>query len=128
MLTDVDVSAALQSRRLALQTKHELTTDRILQELSRIAFADLRKAFAPDGSLLSPAEWPDDVAAAMAGVDVVETKTEAGAIPEYTKKVKLWDKNAAIEKAMKHLGLFDQDNAQRKPQVIINASPTDEGL
>lgn len=27
--------------------------------------------------------------------------------------MKLWDKNSAIEKAMKHLGLFAEDNKQR---------------
>ena len=32
-----------------------------------------------------------------------------------TKKYKLADKNAALEKAMKHLGEYEADNRQRNP-------------
>ena len=31
----------------------------------------------------------------------------------HTKKVKLWDKNAALDKLLRHLGAFDKDNRQK---------------
>jgi hypothetical protein len=37
----------------------------------------------------------------------------------YTKKLKLWDKNAALDKAAKHLGLYERDNAQLMRPVSL---------
>jgi hypothetical protein len=34
-------------------------------------------------------------------------------------KIKLWDKNAALEKLMKHLGLYETDNRQKAPNIAI---------
>lgn len=130
LLTHVDVQAAIAERRVDLQEKAELTTERVLRELARIAFADPRRYFAADGSVKSIRELDDDAAAALSGIDVVEMaasmaqvptgetgkdgkpQTALAAVPMYTKKVRMWDKNAALEKAMKHLGLFEKDNDQ----------------
>ena len=45
-------------------------------------------------------------------------------------RIRLWDKNAALEKAMKHLGLYNRDNTQRSEnlslQVLLVGAPTNE--
>ena len=45
-------------------------------------------------------------------------------------RIRLWDKNAALEKAMKHLGLYGRDNSQRSEnlslQVVLVGAPTNE--
>lgn len=89
----------------------EATVERVLQELARIGFADLRKAFTPDGALLSPEEWDDATAAAIAAIEVVtrptgEKDADDRPIVEHVHKLKLWDKNSALEKIAKHLGMF----------------------
>jgi hypothetical protein len=42
----------------------------------------------------------------------------------------LWDKYAALEKAMKHLGLYNRDNRQQSEnlslQVVLVGAPTNE--
>lgn len=95
-----------------------LNAERVLNEVRRVAFADMRKLYRPDGTLKSPAEWDDDTAAMVAAVESVEIAGEKDATL-YTKKVKLWDKNSALEKAMKHLGMFERDNAQRSENIQI---------
>ena len=128
MLKDVEVSAAIEKRRAetldAAQKKTGLTVEGTLRELHGMVHSDLRRAFDPQtGVLLAPHQWPDDVARGMASVKVVEMAggmkidlgQEAGGlqhVPMYTKEVKLWDKNSAVEKAMKHFGLFENDNKQ----------------
>lgn len=90
----------------------EVTIARVLQELSRLGFSDLRKAFTADGSsLLHPSEWDDDLAASIAAVEVVSRNTgqkddDGRTIIEHVHKLKLWDKNSALEKLAKHLGMF----------------------
>lgn len=77
---------------------------RTLAEMARIGFSDLRKAF--DGNrLLHPSEWPDDVAAAISSVEVVVRPIGDGDV-EHIHKIKFWDKNSALEKIAKHLGMF----------------------
>jgi hypothetical protein len=56
------------------------------------------------------------MAGAVASIEVDELfdgKGKGRKFIGYTKKVKFWDKNSGIEKAMKHLGLFAEDNKQR---------------
>lgn len=117
LLRDDKVKALIAERSKELAVKHELTTDSVIAELSKIVHADPRLLFAEDGSMLHPKDWPDGMAGAVASLEVVEefdNDTDGGKkLIGYTKKLKLWDKNSAIEKAMKHLGLFAEDNKQR---------------
>ena len=39
--------------------------------------------------------------------------------PMEVKKIKLWDKNVALEKLMKHLGLYGNDDTQKTPNIAI---------
>lgn len=116
LLKDVKVQEMLSARSNELAEKHELTTESVIAELSKIVHADPRRLFGQDGQLLPVSEWPDGLAGAIASVEVDELFEGQGAQRKfvgYTKKVKLWDKNSAIDKAMKHLGLFEADNKQR---------------
>jgi phage terminase small subunit len=89
----------------------EASVERVLRELARIGFSDLRKAFTASGALLPPEQWDDDTAAAIAAVEVVTRPTgerdeDDNPIVERVHKLKLWDKNSALEKLAKHLGMF----------------------
>lgn len=106
-----DIAAAISKAQEKASERTETTVDRVLKELSRIGFSDLRKAFTANGELLHPQEWDDDTAAAIASVEVVTRQTgevaENGAKEvEHIHKVKFWDKNSALDKIAKHLGMF----------------------
>ena len=65
--------------------------------------------------LLPPDQWDDAPAAAVASVEREELFAGSGKdrqLVGHTVKVKLWDKNSAAEKLMRHLGLFERDNKQ----------------
>lgn len=115
LLKEPDVAAAIKERMDAELAKAQentgLTVEGTLRELHSMVHSDLRKAFDPKtGALLPPHLWPDDVARGMASVKVVEMaggmKVDGEHVPMYTKEVKLWDKNSAVEKAMKKFGLL----------------------
>lgn len=116
LLLRPDVKDALRERQGKLAKRYELTTESVIAELSKIVHADPRRMFAANGTILPVKDWSDDVAGMVASIEVDETFEGSGkekVWTGYTKKVKLWDKNSAIEKAMKHLGLFAEDNKQR---------------
>lgn len=87
----------------------KVDAETILSELLKLATSDIRKLFDDEGVLLPPKMWPNDIAPAVASIQVDELfdfedgkKTKIG----LTKKVKLWDKNQALDKLAKHLGLL----------------------
>lgn len=104
---------AVAQERRAVRTG--ITQDRVLQELGRIAFFDIRKLYTEAGALKQPHELDDEAAAVLAGIDVVEmaggmkVDGEGGAshVPMYTKKARIPDKVAAIGLAMRHLGMLN---------------------
>src|SRR5690606_34339950 len=91
--------------------KAEVSIARVLDEMRKLGFSDIRRAFTPGGSILSPEDWDDDFAAAVAAVEVVSRNTnekdaDGRTVIEHVHKIKMWDKNSALEKLAKHLGMF----------------------
>lgn len=114
LLKHVEVLAQLQQRRNALLSKLELTTESVLKSLAQAVHFDPRKLYDASGGLKPIHDLDEDTAMALSGFEVTEEK-DRGKVVGFTKKVKWLDKNAAREQAMKHLGLYEQDNKQRNP-------------
>jgi phage terminase small subunit len=113
----------------------ELTVERTLREVARLSYADPRRMYHSDGRLKDIHELDDDMAAAVASVEIEEEfdgKGEDRKLNGYTKKLKLWDKNSALDKAMKHFGLYEQDNRQKgeaiKVEVVLVQPPARPAL
>lgn len=111
LLTNDDIAAAIAEKQEQRGERTQITADRVLQELARIGLSDLRGAFTPGGALLPPEYWPEDLAASIASVEVVtkpsgEIDEDGNKIIERVHKLRLWDKNSALEKIGKHLGMF----------------------
>ena len=70
MLRKVKVQALLKQLMEERQQRLDISADRILQQLARIAFFDPRKLFNSDGSLKNIAELDVDTAAAIAGIEI----------------------------------------------------------
>lgn len=110
-LTKPHIADAIAEAQSLRSQRTQITQDRVLQELARIGFSDLRKCLTPTGHLLAPHDWDDDTAASISSIEVVTNmkseKDDDGRTPiEHTHKIKVWDKNSALEKIAKHLGMF----------------------
>lgn len=116
LLTRVDVQAVIQGLVAKVASKAEITVERTLQEIARIAYSDARKLYREDGSLKAIHEMDDDAAACIAGIETEEEYhagvEEAGIRPSVTitRKVKRWDKVKALDKCMAYLGLHKTQN------------------
>ncbi len=133
LLRDDKVLAMVEGRVARAAEISGLTVERTLMEVARLAYSDPRQFLQSDGSLKPTEEWTPDMAAAVASLEVLEEYEGSGEDRKYigqTKKLKFWDKNAALEKAMKHLGLYEKDNSQTRPnlalQVVLVDSATAE--
>lgn len=121
LLSNVMVQEAVQRAMDARAKRTEITQDRVLRELARIGFSDLRKLLKWTGNdprmdleaaeesgeveitaanvihLFDSDSLDDDIAACISEI----SQTKDGAI-----KVKLYDKRAALVDIGKHLGMF----------------------
>jgi phage terminase small subunit len=113
-----EIAAAIQTAKDKRAERTEITQDRVLKEYARLAFLDPRSFSDDEGNLLPLHKLSDDAAAAISGFDAKLMVGEAGETCEIL-KYKFVDKRASLSDVAKHLGLFEKDNIQRQPQVII---------
>lgn len=103
-LAKLNIQAAIQEASQKQQARTGITADWVLKETHRLASFDPRKLFDENGDLRPIHTLDDETAACIGGVEV----DRFGSV-----KVKVWDKNSALEKLHKHLGLFERDNKQK---------------
>lgn len=110
LLTKTHVSAAIQEGIKKRSDRTETTADMVVAQLVRFSFSDIRKIFNESGSLKSIHDLPDDVAAAVMSIEVVEKlgglDAEGNRQVEYVHKIRLVDKVKPIELLGKHLGMW----------------------
>lgn len=103
------VAARIAELREKASRAADLSAEKLLREVARIAFADPRGLVNEKGGVKGLHELDDNLAAAVSSIEV----------DEYGKvKYKLWVKNQALDMLMKHLGLYEKDNGQKPPAVI----------
>lgn len=118
LLGNPRVKTMIDEMTLVAEQASGLTTENVLREVRRLSFSDMRQMLNPDGTMKAIKDLSDDAAATLASLEVDEIRV--GGIPlGQTKKFKVWDKPRALDMAMKHLGLFERDNAQRGDSLAI---------
>ena len=135
LLTLPNISQALEQERERAAAATGLTVERTLRELARIAYQDPRKLFHANGAPRAIHELDDDTAATVASFEIEEQTRETGrgkskkrTVASFIRRVKAWDKNAALEKAMKYHKLYSDDVPQHGTVIIIGASTLDEDI
>jgi phage terminase small subunit len=126
LLSNAKIAAAVAEAQAKRQARTEVTQDRVIAELARIGFADIRKAVRWGNA---PAAGSEDIAypVELVSSDEVDDDT-AAAITEVSLtaqgvKIKLADKRAALETLLKHVtGAADPSEAPSLT-VNINAAP-----
>lgn len=112
LLADGKVTARVAELRQAASDKAVVSEARVIKELARIGLFDPGQLFADDGSLLPIKNMPPEARAAIASFEVEEIDAD-GKVIGRVKKIKLWDKNSAADKLLRHLGAYERDNKQR---------------
>lgn len=122
MANEPAVKAEIDRRRaevIAEAQKHtQLTADEVLRSCARDIRFDPAKIYNLDGSLKNIHEIDEDTRLCLRGMDVNELTAGDVVIGRAT-KVKFPEKNVAREQGMKHFGLYEKDNNQKPPAVIV---------
>jgi phage terminase small subunit len=125
LLKNDKIKAEIQKRLNTVSINTNVTAERVINELAKIAFANSKNFFVWDAeknSLVPADKMTDDDAAAVASVE--QTVTENGG----SIKMRLHDKMKALDMLSRHLQLFESDANQAETAFNITFAqfPDDE--
>lgn len=110
--------------REAQADRLEWTVEKILEELRVLAHTDIREILEPGGAVKPACDWPAHIARAVSSMEISELyeghgqeKTQVG----WTKKIKLWDKQKALDLLAKSTTVF-------KDQIEVSGKATLEEI
>lgn len=107
LLANANISAAVAEKAEKQLEKAEVTAQKVLDEIARLAFSDVRGLFDENGNLKPIHTLDDKQAAAIASLEVVKKNAQAGdGQTDIVHKVKVWDKTKSLEMLAKHFALL----------------------
>lgn len=110
-----NIATALQERRIELADSTGITPERVLTELAKLGFSDIRKAirWGTLGARVNPESEEVEIENSVELLDSAEIDDDtAAAIQEISQgangiKLKMYDKKGALVDIGRHLGMFD---------------------
>lgn len=121
-LKRADVVEYLQAKQKELQNTSQIKLERVIEEYRRIAFGDIRRLYNEHGALKEMYELTEEEAAMIDGIDVEEIfewfegeRIHVGRI----KKLKRASKTVALDALARHLGMFKEDNEQKRVLIAV---------
>jgi phage terminase small subunit len=111
-----EIQEALKEAVDAQSKRTNITADRTLKEIARLAFFNAKNLFNPDGSPIPLCNLDDDTAACISGIEVVSIGNVDSGIGQVI-KYKISDKNSALEKLCKHLSLYSPQQVEFKDKT-----------
>jgi len=128
LLTYAKVAEYLVEIKAKRSERTEITADRVLKEMAKIGFSDLRKTLSNTGNLINPTDWDDDIAGAISSIEVVvrqsgEIDEDGNQVIEHVHKISTLNKTTALLNIGKHLGMF-VDKTESKVSLTHELAPT----
>ncbi len=121
LLTNPNIHGAIEDALHARGQRTKITADRVLRELGKIAFSDIRNAttWNENGIVFVGSEDIDDATgAAIQEISEKSTHTPGkrgeDTLVNVTLKVKMYDKIRALELCARHLGMFEGEDPDSK--------------
>lgn len=109
LLKVVEIASAVAEKTQQQLTAANITAERVLQEIGRLAFSDVRALFDTNGKLKPLHTLTAEEAACIAGLEVIVKNAEAGdGHMDTVHKVKVWDKSKNLEMLAKHFALLTE--------------------
>lgn len=111
LLKKPEIQKYLQSKKERIAAKLEITQERTMQEIGRIAFSDIRKILTARNTIIPIASLDDDTAAALSSLQVDELYAGSEGQKYWvgqSKKIRMYDKTKALEMLAKHFGIYQE--------------------
>ena len=106
LLANASVADAVAAARQLRAERVQVEADDVLRQVAHMLFVDVRRLVDDQSRPIPLHLLPDDVAAAIQSVEITDHAHGR------TFRYRLADRVAAVDKLMRHLGLFSLDNRQ----------------
>lgn len=113
LLADPNITSEIEKRSEAVAKKYELTTEMVMRSIVQELSFDPAKLYDAEGRLRPITDLDEDTRMVLAGIEFEQHGSQDA--PVFVRKVKWSQRQGAREHAMKHLGMFSEDNKQRNP-------------
>jgi phage terminase small subunit len=112
LLKNVEILGRLEYLNRAVAEKCGVTAEKVVAELAKIGFSNLKDFMEEKHSIRDITTLPDEVTAAVKSIQTT-IRHDSGDSDGYTEKVKidLHDKKGALVDLGRHLNIFEKDNA-----------------
>lgn len=115
---NLKVQARIAELKEERKERVQIEADTVLRELLILATSSVNHyTVDEDGRIELLDDAPDHAERAVSSVKITRTP-KPGQGDEIKTEYRLWDKNSALDKLAKHLGLYEQHNRQKTPDVI----------
>ena len=114
LLKDKQIQAKINHNRKVIEEKLEISVEKVIGELCKMAFFNPRDLLDDDGMIKPMNEINEDVTAGIVSLDIVEEFAGKGldrVLVGRTKKLRTVDKVRALELLCKHLGILNGEQA-----------------
>lgn len=117
-----NIAQAIAYAKEKRSVRTQVTADRVIEELAKLAFSNIKNLYDEKGDLLSVHELGDEVAASLQEVTEDSLKGgDDGSVTTVRRKYKLSDKKASLELLGRHLSIFtDNVNLNNKIQIVMD--------
>lgn len=127
LLSNVHVKSEIERRIKLRAEKANITQDKVLAELAKIAFANPKNIFSKSGELIDISKLEDEVASAIASIQI--DSNNIGRLKVTTKKIRFHDKIRALQLVGRHIGMFkDEDGAGAVEKLATALKDVAKGL
>lgn len=121
MLANVSISEYIAQLQLQMKERSGVDADDVVGELAVCAFANIQDFFDDKNRFLGISKINRRSAGAIKSIKITEHKGKRGAT-KVTTEFTLHDKPGTLQQLGKHLGIFKEDNSQKKlemPDIIM---------
>lgn len=119
MFKDPKITLRVEELQKEIRERNKIKIDDVLSVLADMIKFDIAEIYDESGRLKSIHDIPKSHREMIGSIKVYEEYAGREPIGE-TKEVKLLNKLDVIEKFMKHLGGYEKDNQQKKPETTTS--------
>ena len=121
LLAIVNIQEYIKELRDKASKRNEISLDRVVQELTKLALFDVRKIYDDNGDLIQPHKLSDEAASVVSSFKSRREVSGSGEDKEvsYVDEYKTYDKTKALEMLMRHLGGYEKDNTQQSNVIVV---------
>lgn len=118
-LIKLNIQAFINKLIAERSKRTEITADMVIREMAKIGMLNHQDYIGEGNEILDISKISRDKAAAVESIQKTVTTTKEG-VETVSVKIKLFNKNVALDQLAKHTGVYEKDNSQKTKVIKVS--------